>query len=202
MWKFFATSHGKGVVDGIGGSAKACVRARVMSKDEKVVVQSASDFVKVASKDLKNVKIFEVTENDVAKNENIFDDCEDVPGIMKVHSIDLKEGTMGFYPNDLDRNLNCRVILERVFEEPKQTYKVGQWVEVKYQKKTYPGEIVTIGNEDVQVNVMHKEFAAYWKWPSPKDQIFYPWSAVVRKISLPVHVGNRESGQYKFEEMQ
>ena len=67
MWKFFATSHGKGVVDGIGGSAKACVRARVMSKDEKVVVQSASDFVKVASKDLKNVKMFEVTENDVAK---------------------------------------------------------------------------------------------------------------------------------------
>ena len=47
-WKFFATSHGKGVVDGIGGSAKACVRARIMSKDEKVVVQKLfiSDFVK------------------------------------------------------------------------------------------------------------------------------------------------------------
>ena len=30
--KYFATSHGKGVVDGIGGRAKSIVRRKVMSK--------------------------------------------------------------------------------------------------------------------------------------------------------------------------
>lgn len=32
-WKYFATSHGKGVVDGIGGSAKSLVREQVMSRE-------------------------------------------------------------------------------------------------------------------------------------------------------------------------
>ena len=31
-WKYFATSHGKGVVDGIGGAAQARVREKVKSK--------------------------------------------------------------------------------------------------------------------------------------------------------------------------
>ena len=31
-WKYFATSHGKGVVDGIGGKSKAFVRAKIMTK--------------------------------------------------------------------------------------------------------------------------------------------------------------------------
>ena len=31
-WPYFATSHCKGVVDGIGGSAKSLVRQKVMSK--------------------------------------------------------------------------------------------------------------------------------------------------------------------------
>lgn len=48
-WKYFATSHGKGVVDGIGGSAKSLVRQRVMSCcDKAIIVQSAQDFANVA----------------------------------------------------------------------------------------------------------------------------------------------------------
>ena len=39
-WQYFATSHGKGVVDGIGGSAKAGVRRKVMSKGGQCVIQS------------------------------------------------------------------------------------------------------------------------------------------------------------------
>ena len=32
MWKFSATSHRKGVVDGVGGKVKSMVRRKVMSK--------------------------------------------------------------------------------------------------------------------------------------------------------------------------
>ena len=34
-WQYFATSHGKGIVDGIGGAAKSCVRRRVMRKKKR-----------------------------------------------------------------------------------------------------------------------------------------------------------------------
>ena len=50
-WKYFATGHGKGVVDGVGGRAKSLVRAEVMSKkSERTIVQSSLDFACVASR--------------------------------------------------------------------------------------------------------------------------------------------------------
>jgi hypothetical protein len=48
-WKFSATSHGKGVVDGIGGRAKSLVRQKVMSQSsERTIVQSPKDFADTA----------------------------------------------------------------------------------------------------------------------------------------------------------
>ena len=38
-----ATSHGKGVVDGIGGYAKSIVRLKVMGKNDDVIGQSSQD---------------------------------------------------------------------------------------------------------------------------------------------------------------
>ena len=37
-WKYFGTSHRKGVVDGIGGSAKSLVRKRVMNQGKNAVI--------------------------------------------------------------------------------------------------------------------------------------------------------------------
>ena len=33
-WDYFATGHGKGVVDGIGGEAKSMVQQQVLSKNK------------------------------------------------------------------------------------------------------------------------------------------------------------------------
>ena len=53
-WKYFATNHGKVIVDGIGGNAKASVRTKVMSKrDDRIIVPSSNDFSK-ATKQLLN----------------------------------------------------------------------------------------------------------------------------------------------------
>ena len=46
-WNFFATGHGKGVADGIGGQAKSLVRQQVLSKSKNIIVQNAADFAKV-----------------------------------------------------------------------------------------------------------------------------------------------------------
>ena len=58
-WKYFVSSHGKGVVDGIGCSAKSLVRKRVMNQGKNVViVQNSADFYKVAKDDMKGVMFF------------------------------------------------------------------------------------------------------------------------------------------------
>ena len=46
-WNFFATSHGKGVVDGIGGTIKRAVWRRV--KSESVHITSAEQYAVVAA---------------------------------------------------------------------------------------------------------------------------------------------------------
>ena len=78
-WQYFATSHGKGVVDGIGGAAKSAVRKRVLSKTGPVV-QCASDFVREVRKDLPRVK---VTEEEISVNESKWKDVDSVPGILQ-----------------------------------------------------------------------------------------------------------------------
>ena len=51
LWKFSATSHGKGVVDGIGGNVKSIVQSQSMGKrKDKIIVQDAKFFYHVASK--------------------------------------------------------------------------------------------------------------------------------------------------------
>lgn len=62
-WHFFATSHGKGAVDGVGGTVKRCVSAAILSR--KVVVNNASSFAKVAEACCPNIMVILVLERDI-----------------------------------------------------------------------------------------------------------------------------------------
>ena len=81
QWKYFATSHGKGVVDGIGGAVKSNVRRRVMSKGVNArVVQSSSDFASVAKECLKDVNLLHVSDAEIStmmKRENPWEMVKD-----------------------------------------------------------------------------------------------------------------------------
>ena len=66
QWKYFATSHGKGVVDGIGGAAKARVCEQIKSRGlGAVVVQNSFDFANVSAKLLKNVKVIHISKDEI-----------------------------------------------------------------------------------------------------------------------------------------
>lgn len=89
-WKFFATSHGKGVVDGIGGNAKSVVRTKMLRQDGTVRVNSARDFVAVAKESLSKTKLLLCESKEVERfnqEQNLFKDSIPVPGIQKVHVI-------------------------------------------------------------------------------------------------------------------
>ena len=66
QWKHSATSHGKGIVDGIGGAAKARVCEQVRSRAPgAVVVQNSFDFANVSAKILKNVKVIHISKDEI-----------------------------------------------------------------------------------------------------------------------------------------
>lgn len=60
-WAFFATAHGKGPVDGLGGSAKRLVRKAVLRESGQV--GNAEQFASVAQQEIDNIR-FLVSNNE------------------------------------------------------------------------------------------------------------------------------------------
>ena len=70
-WKYFATSHGKGIVDGIGGRAKSIVRTEVMSKKtQRTVVQSSKDFARTAGRLSDKTTVIHISQEEIDKHIN------------------------------------------------------------------------------------------------------------------------------------
>ncbi|CAF5100005.1 unnamed protein product, partial [Rotaria magnacalcarata] len=87
-WNFFATSHGKGVVDAIGGMVKRMVWQEIMTKKQ---CRSATDFVRIAKTKTNTIILDEIsqTEIDVAKLrlEQLFMATKSVKDTQKLHSV-------------------------------------------------------------------------------------------------------------------
>lgn len=66
-WNFFASSHGKGVVDGIGGNVKRCVWVGVKSR--RFNIDSARDFHNVVVQNMKNIKSFFIAKEKTKEKE-------------------------------------------------------------------------------------------------------------------------------------
>ena len=89
-WHYFATSHGKGAVDGVGGTVKRCVwSAAATRKISKV--DDAVTFAKAATEycDL-SIRVVLVTKEEIRKKYPEFgvDSAAPVPGISKMHCIE------------------------------------------------------------------------------------------------------------------
>ena len=95
-WKYSATAHGKGVVDGVGGKVKSSVHKKVMSiGKEKIIVQDAESFCKLAKELSKSTTVIYISSDDVEayKRTDPFADSVPVPGISKMHFILSNENT-------------------------------------------------------------------------------------------------------------
>lgn len=62
-WNFFATSHGKGAVDGVGAIVKRKVWQLVRAQN--LILKDAHDFYRLAKSNIDGVKLIYVTENDI-----------------------------------------------------------------------------------------------------------------------------------------
>lgn len=62
-WSFFATSHGKGAVDGVGGTVKRAVWHRVLRN--KVIVNSSEAFADVAKGCCPNINVLHISSSEI-----------------------------------------------------------------------------------------------------------------------------------------
>ena len=88
MWKFSATSHGKGVVDGVGGKMKSTVRRKMMSQGkDSLVAQDCKSIFQAVLKLLKSTSIIHIDRAaiEIYKERQPFNTILAVKGIFKIH---------------------------------------------------------------------------------------------------------------------
>lgn len=90
-WKFFATSHGKGICDALGGKAKMVVREKTAARGERLdAVNNAADFARICQQNLQGVKVVEIeasTIHALNARENLWEQSKPVKGIKSAYHI-------------------------------------------------------------------------------------------------------------------
>lgn len=101
VWNYFATSHGKGCVDGLGAVAKHRVRRMVLTR--KAIVNSASDFVAAFNLENSCIEVSEVSNFEIdqinadLEIECVFADADPVNKISSFHQLQVEnDKIMGF----------------------------------------------------------------------------------------------------------
>lgn len=101
IWNYFATSHGKGAVDGLGATVKKVVRTRVDSRKD--IVNCTSDFVRAFAREKSTIHLMEVNDKEIDKiNQklnvvDIFGNAAAVKHIKSCHQLQLEcDKVVGF----------------------------------------------------------------------------------------------------------
>lgn len=78
-------------------------------------------------------------------------------------------------------------------------YQPGDWVVVRYDDLLYPGEVISLPSNGIEINAMEPTTCGSYKWPTRKDVHTYLLEDVVKKIEPPIPCGSRAS-QFTFKD--
>ncbi|KAG1682566.1 hypothetical protein GQR58_010849 [Nymphon striatum] len=208
-WNFLATSHGKGPVDGIGGSVKRFVWNR------KFVVflvnichWSNAEGFKLAAR-TSQVKVVAVTPNELNERyqklnlDKIFRDAILVKGIANMHFKAVNQDQPVYFHLTKDalavNDKASPIVSIRKGKEHGTDVRVGDWCAVEYERFSYPGEVKQIEGSDYKVSVMIPA-GKNWKWSTCPDEIFYLKEKILILLQPPCIVNNR--GHFSFKDFK
>jgi hypothetical protein len=180
-WHFFATSHGKGAVDGIGGTVKRVVQAAI--KTRRCNVSNALEYSECAKQLLDKTTVIHVLSNEIISRKDELDvlwsNVKSVPGTHDVHCIrSLSVGEIEYsllsekVPGQKFQLLAQARNEHAEIAAPVATdIKVGDWVTAIYNDDWYPGVIEAIDNFGIlTVKFMEKtERGGKFRWPKKND---------------------------------
>ena len=88
-WKYFASSHGKGVCDGIGGSLKARVAGHARGKHrDNAIVQNHKQFSEIAAKYCSKVRILVLDQEEIdiaTEKDKPWDQVQEIVRVSSLH---------------------------------------------------------------------------------------------------------------------
>jgi hypothetical protein len=197
-WNFFATSHGKGPCDGIGGTVKrlACNESlrRTSAADHIISIDRMFEFCKT----IQNVKfclIRSAEMDDVRKAQNkLFERGSTVPGTQSYHQFTpVDRNTVSFKRISSDIHTIGTYCFRPSAESHQRPatmvdLRLGNYVAAIYDQDWYVGLVEEVDEErkECQLNFMHpKNPTGNVMWPSRADRCLTPIEQVLAVIEVP-----------------
>lgn len=193
-WNFFATSHGKNVCDGIGGTIKRLATRSSLQHITSGHILTPLDLFQWADKNVKGVKCFYVSSKEVEQSRNQLQNrlqgVTTIPG-TRSHHFFLPTTEHDLHISRLSSLEHRAVSVAHVTEAPCITsydMNPGQYVAVVYDQKWYIGCITQKCEEhqDFLVNFMvppgpSKSFS----WPKHVDECWVPNTHILMCVPAP-----------------
>ena len=204
-WSFFATSHGKGPCDGIGGTVKRLARQESLRR-ENDPLNKFEKLLKYCEDEITGVEFFEISADQMnAKRPTInkrFEGGSTIAGTQSYHHFaPVDQDTIAF--KRLSRDVNfCGKRKFKSIITPHPPKKVGDYVAVMYDREWYIGLIEKFDslNNEYEMNFMHPKINhKSLFWPPRPDKCLCPASDILTTVSVPEFTSPR-ARTYKLKE--
>ena len=191
-WNFFATSHGKGPCDGIGGTVKRLAYLESLRRTKTnyiITIDKMFEFCET----IKKVKFFLVRASEmdsVREGQNRrFNAGSTVPGTQSFHHFKpVNTSTVSYKRISSDTNASGSHCFGGVQQIEVSNLRIGSYVGAMYDSDWYVGLIEDINQDDCEcmINFMHpKRPSGHVKWPSKADRCLTPLSGILTVIDVP-----------------
>ena len=210
-WNFLESGHGKGPADGIGAAIKRNADAYIASSNnvagENRAIVDAATMYRALIRQGTTLDLFLIDEEEFQASSAQLRSMNPnrVPGTMKLHQVIFdKPGTIKYrdvscFCDNCEHDFTQFQLLDKVDKPTDENNNVidkdgdliGQWCCVSYEGKMYPGKIVDVDDNDVEVNCMSRVGNNRYYWPLFKDQIWYSIDDILGIIPEPKHVTAR-----------
>jgi hypothetical protein len=207
-WNFFATSHGKGPCDGIGGSVKRLAHMESLRRTKGNYITNIDKMFEFCST-IKNIKFYLVRANEMGPcREQLnqrFKSGSTIPGTQTYHQFTpVDKNTIRYKRMSSDNfTIGAHTFGKKQLSLVAE-FKVGSYVAVVYDLDWYIGLIETIDtqNQECMINFMHPKVPnGFIHWPENADKCLTPLNRILTDIDVPssTSVGGR-SYQLKKDE--
>ena len=217
-WNFFATSHRKRAVDGIGGRIKHDVYNTTLSKG--LVIKNLDDFVDVAEHCSKNITILKCTKKHVLSTvKQVDEDISDSAGIPGTHKMHCVKVLAPYVIETKEHYYSMKAPSQHTFKssvkdtpdssavdhqyqkiENIESVSQGQWLLVEYEKEFFLGIVLSVSASSAHVRCLEKPYGISEPQDLEKENIsiWYDSSKLFFSPVKPHLVQVKRSWKYKY----
>ena len=210
-WNFFATSHGKGACDGIGGTVKRSVARTSMQRPYQEQILSPEDMYEYCINNLsENITFFYVQSNEVKETENYlyerFEMTKTILGTQKFHKfVPNDRNNIRTYEISIDRNYESKIlkksITENKFTLNEIQIKEGDYIVCLYGEQKWIGFCTehNVEYDNYKVDFFNPPgLNTYFYFPQNRDSCYISKDKILGVLTDPKLKAGTSRIQYSF----